>query len=454
MPYYTEGKVNEYIMTRYFSGTGVSETPYIKSMVEMLGYRSKGPKLPYSDLVPDHIADPYAYFLNSARDQKFDSALKARGLAAWILPVDVGHNFALRRKEVIGKPFTGFWKRNGFTVGFEDGICVPSTSYAGLNFGFQSGNYPDYKNVAQQLYVSAAPSSEVFDLANFVGELREGLPGIVPSLLKGKVNAFKASGSDYLNVEFGWKPFLNDLINAGLALKTATETLMRPSSIVRRTRGRKPTLTSSEVSGTTSRMRSQSVGLPSWAAAQVNFQGSAPVNGNVSYPFYSDGVNLIGESYYGSSLKVERWFEGEFVQLPKIGFDPENYFSRLNELINLELTPETLWNLAPWSWLVDWHLRIGDSIAANLLAVDDRVHSVYAYAMQRTTEAYFTAGRIDSAQSGYTYIGDRDYGTVWRTTVKQRVRANPYGFTAGGADALNESQTAILAALGLTKVGR
>jgi hypothetical protein len=457
MPYYSEGKINDYMLARFQpEGGAVVETPFIKSMIELSGYRSEGAKtFPHAVMVPDHIADPYAYFFTSERDRKFDNALKARGLAAWVLPADTGHNFFSRKREFLGTPFTGYVRRNssGATSGGENLILQPSAGFTDLYW--ISEPVPDYSAVAQQLYARAAPRSEVFDLANFVGELREGLPSIVPSLLKGKANVLKNAGSDYLNVQFGWIPFLNDLQNAALALQSATTALLRPSGIVRRERSRRPTVTSSEANGTYAQMKTFDASLPSWVAQQID--GVPPIpqsDGSVTYPAGFSNVILNGSSYWSSVTKVERWFEGEFVQLPHIGFNPDDYLSRLNELMNPRITPEVLWNLAPWSWLVDWHLRIGDSIAANLLAVDDRVHSVFAYAMQRTQRTVFVSAQIDSAQARYSYVGPREWGGVLRTTVKQRVRANPYGFTAGGADALNESQLAILAALGLTKVGR
>lgn len=458
MPYYKEGKVDNWSVSRYYDGTGtVQTTPFLHSVTEMQGYRSRGPRLPYFDLVPDHLADPYAYFLNQSRDRKFDSALKARGLASWILPVDTGHNFFLRKTEWIGKPLEAYIRRNGVTTGISGGVLQTLGFLEQGTWNGQTWPTPptDYSNVAQQMYASAAPTSEVFDLANFVGELREGLPSIVPSLLRGKINGFRAAGSDYLNVQFGWIPFLTDLQNAGLALKTATEALARPSNITRRSRRRKPILTSTEASTTTAQLRTFFTSGPSWMAQQIDHPVGSTGSGVVNYPMYSIGNSMRGDHYWSRSTNVERWFDSEFVQLPKIGFDPDDYFSRLDQLLNLKLTPETLWNLAPWSWLVDWHFRIGDSIAANLLAADDRVNSVYAYAMQKTTESIFTAHRIDSVSgTGAVYIGPREWGGVHRTTVKQRVRANPYGFTAGGADGLNESQIAILAALGLTKAGR
>ncbi|DAD51610.1 maturation protein [ssRNA phage Gerhypos.4_44] len=446
MPYYKEGKVNEWLMSRWINGTTQTiQSPFIKSMVEMTSYRSSGPKMPYSEFVPDHLADPYAYFLNTNRDRKFDQALKARGLESWILPEDSGHSLYLRKREFIGTPYSGFLTRSGQTIGIENGVLYP----LGYTGALWDDLVPaDYKNVAQQLYVSAAPKSEMFDLANFLGELREGLPHVVSSLMRDKANVFRGLGSDYLNVQFGWIPFVNDLINAGLALKTATEALINPSRIVRRHRQRKPLLTSSEVTATSARMKTLYVTPARWMASQIGF----PFTGDWSG--LSFGNNLGGSHYVGTVTKVERWFDGEFVQLPKVGFDPDDYFSRLDQLINLKLTPEVLWNLAPWSWLVDWHLRIGDSIASNLLVADDRVHSVYAYAMQRTTKSEFLSSKGITPASGYSYSGPSDWGAVLRTGIKQRVRANPYGFTAGGADALNNSQIAILAALGLTKVGR
>jgi hypothetical protein len=151
----------------------------------------------------------------------------------------------------------------------------------------------------------------------------------------------------------------------------------------------------------------------------------------------------------------KRWFEGEFSLFYPLKFDPESYLSRLDVLVNTKLTPRTLWELAPWSWLVDWNLRIGDTIKANELAANDNLIMHYGYAMEKTV---YTTG-LSWHQTSSPNVSGRIWnnfpnrgGYFATTTYKRRLRANPYGFQAGGQSALTGHQLGILGALGLTKL--
>jgi hypothetical protein len=151
------------------------------------------------------------------------------------------------------------------------------------------------------------------------------------------------------------------------------------------------------------------------------------------------------------SFEQVRWFEGLFTSFYPLGFDPSNYFEKLNILVNTKVTPEVLWNLTPWTWLVDWTLRVGDSIRANQLRANDLLIMHYGYAMETsiyTTESSFS----NPTNSGITNFPSQ-MGMRVTTTRKRRIRANPYGFGIGGAGALSAPQLAILGALGLTKFG-
>jgi hypothetical protein len=269
----------------------------------------------------------------------------------------------------------------------------------------------------------------VFDAAQFFGELREGLPGIVPSLLKGKISFFKDLGSDYLNVEFGWKPFISDLQNAAKALLEAQQSISQPYGPVHRYREVELPLSSS----TEGRVLS-SIGFGGnipWIASMKDVQRVYPSYG------MAEGYETFRRTV---TTTVERrsWFESNFFLLPKIGYDPTSYISRLDSLVNAKLTPAVLWELAPWSWLVDWGLRIGDALETAERLADDRVHAQYAYGMQHTkVRQLHDVESIMSAAS----LHER----------KERVRANPYGFKVGGFAGLNTWQQSILLALGLTK---
>jgi hypothetical protein len=118
--------------------------------------------------------------------------------------------------------------------------------------------------------------------------------------------------------------------------------------------------------------------------------------------------------------------------------------------LGLSLTPDTVWNLAPWSWAVDWFTNAGDVIS-NL--TDWAVYGLclrYGYIMEHTI-----------ARDTYTYVGGSKGAGFKRTEylpppiileveTKIRRKANPFGFglTWNG---LSPIQLAIAAALGITR---
>jgi len=409
--------------------------------------------------IPDSTADPYAYFLDNMSKSKYRKLLRERNLPEQGEP-DRGHSFSLSKFSLHGSmiDITRVTKSFGFPEGtswFNDQFLRPSGTPSGQHSWLTPAPLPNggaLLTFAQNAYAKVAPTSVVFDAAQFLGELREGLPRLVPDLLKSGANVFKKAGSDYLNVEFGWKPFINDLIKAGEALSNATHALKGTNQRVHRRYGTPPSYT---------------------IDAEINSGPISMGHGHrgisTRFPEFDDGSAVGGTALTGATVshalrttERSRWFEGEFTSFMKLGFDPSNYFDRLDALVNVKLTPDVLWELAPWSWLIDWGLQIGDTIKANELAANDRLVMHYGYAMETTRSRDLVSVdmsaclRSKPATSSYTYYPGLDKSATYvsETVYKRRLRANPYGFRIGGLQGLSASQVAILGALGLTKSGR
>jgi hypothetical protein len=405
--------------------------------------------------VPDITADPYAYFLDSTSQKKYHDRLNERGLQPEGDP-DRGHAFELKRHTIAGKlhsvEYQDLWF--GTSAQWTNAFIWPRPNSASNLNDVHSGDIiipaPYIESgldaFAQQAYSRVAPSSVIFDAATFLGELREGLPRLTSDFLKRNIGSFKGLGSDYLNVEFGWKPFIRDIQNAAKALLGATNVLASQGKRVHRTYGLPATshADATSFSGTNTIMAGKYRGIlgysdPEWGTS-----------------------DLSSQTGYGSSAAThaktrssKRWFEGEFSTFYPLGFDPNDFFQRLNALIDVKIDPETLWELAPWSWLVDWNLRIGDSIAANQMAANDLLIMHYGYAMETAVYTTEVSWRLTGSPNG-TYhawsggpLGGRYFAS---TTYKRRLRANPYGFKVGGQSSLTGGQAAILGALGLTKL--
>lgn len=431
MPYYSELSVREPRAVSVFSTytPTASTSPLLRGIdfdewTRLVTFRSGAPKgnLKNATLV-DYQVDKYAYFLESSRDRKFESALRARGMDLTKMPPDTGHPFTLERYRHLWRG-TGRIVRGSYVYDvkgwinptFSVSVPMPSIPASSVDtFAFQS-------------WGRMAPTSEMFDAGQFLGELREGLPSIVPSLLKGKIAFFKDLGSDYLNVEFGWKPFLNDLQNAWKALQSAQQSISRPFGPVHRYREVETPLSTTQTDGLSS------------ISVSGNPFGSSITDAEIKryYPTFNTagGWEVFNRSTT-TFVEQKNWFEANFFLLPKLGYDPSSFMSRLDSLVNTRITPSLLWELAPWSWLVDWGLKIGDALDTAERLADDRVHAQYAYGMSHTKVRQHHTISSFSAAAMYER--------------KERVRANPYGFKVGGYAGLNTWQQSILLALGLTK---
>lgn len=113
-----------------------------------------------------------------------------------------------------------------------------------------------------------------------------------------------------------------------------------------------------------------------------------------------------------------------------------NYFG-------LNFSPSVVYELTPWSWLIDWFSNAGDCIS-NMTDYND-LTAKYAYVMG-SRESRF---RIESEMYYHkTTLRDTFVHSLSR---KQRVEANPFGFGLTW-DALSARQLSILGALGIGRL--
>lgn len=479
MPYYDEQFIdrpyNWNNTTKALPGNGIVYTPRSgighQQTARIKSFRTRPHRNALlSTEIPDLVADPYASFLKSNSERKLSALLAERGLEAKGKS-DNGHSFDLARHTwtatQVGVRQTVI---NGSQDRVIDNLCHligPGISDA-TNAVFSGGLYgpatykeTGFDSFAKQAYARKAPTMVEFNAATFFGELLEGLPKLVPETLVslGKdltrlstrkrellVNRLRSSGSDYLNVQFGWLPMISDVQRLAKALFMLTQQLR---NIERSHRS----------FGIPEIVESGSWTTGSWDSS--GFIGSIPgfltteaqlkLPTSDQYTWYGGHSIEAFNTGLSKVRRVRRWFEGEFSLFLPLGFDPEDYLQKANLLINLKASPDVLWELAPFSWLVDWYLHIGDAITAAQAAANDLLIMHYGYAMESTQ--YITTQTFNLRTSGsFPYSNVPKTGMFNSITeYKKRIRANPYGFANGGATALSGNQLAILGALGLTK---
>jgi hypothetical protein len=234
-------------------------------------------------------------------------------------------------------------------------------------------------------------------------------------------------------VEFGWQPLLGDIhdFSHGVTrLSDIYEQYAKNSGKVVRRRYDFPS-TQTEV--------------------ETTFASNVGVTlvGNVSSNnWFLDKQEGLGKVYRNRRTNVRRWFSGAFTYyVPPLEDSFVDHANRAVETLGLDLNPETLWEIAPWSWAVDWFSNVGDLIHnANSWSTDGLVLK-YGYIMEHSVvrDTYTWSGVPRLMPTG-TY----PQRIVLETETKLRRRATPFGFGLSGG--LTNRQKAIAAALGITRV--
>jgi len=119
----------------------------------------------------------------------------------------------------------------------------------------------------------------------------------------------------------------------------------------------------------------------------------------------------------------------------------KRYESEANRLLGTRISPEVVWNLAPWSWAVDWFSDTGDVIHNISVLGSDGLVLQYGYAMNQTLRSVQINGTLPNGKTtSYSF----EEKVLWRRP------ATPYGFGIN-LQTLTSKQIAVMAALGLSR---
>jgi len=278
------------------------------------------------------------------------------------------------------------------------------------------------------------PTNAVADVATFLAELyKEKLPRTVgSSLWKEKTLSGREAGDEYLNVEFGWKPMIADIQDIVQGVRHAHDVLAQYE----------------RASGSFVRRR---FSFPT-SYSEVTYPGTSN-----DFVLLDNAIELRDPSkapaqyFRREQITKSIWFSGAFTyQLPS-GFKSRNKLEELrakaDALLGVNLTPEVLWNLAPWSWAVDWFSNAGDVISNLSDWATDGLVMKYGYVMEhcsaRNTYYQDSTGKMFAP----TFLGSPVVASV---ETKQRIVATPFGFGLDW-DKLSPRQWSIITSLGLTR---
>jgi hypothetical protein len=272
------------------------------------------------------------------------------------------------------------------------------------------------------------PTNSVANATQFLTEtLREGIPKLVGlSSWKEKTELAYKAGDEYLNVQFGWKPFLSDLTDLGKAMVNVDKVLGQyerdAGGVVRR---------------------------------RYNFPSERNVQETSMGTGYPPGTSQVAWRSAGDLTRIREtvrntWFSGAFTYYLPAGYDSRTALGNIAataKAIGLDAKPETIWSLAPWSWAADWVTNTGDVISNLQDFANQGLIMRYGYIMEHSVvrDTYILGPCVTSSgekiqASPITYV----------TETKVRRKANPFGFGVTW-DGLSSFQASILAALGVTR---
>jgi hypothetical protein len=307
-----------------------------------------------------------------------------------------------------------------------------------------------------------APDMSPSHLLQALGELKQDFPRIplVHSFNKlkrpprdeytsnatGLGHAVGALSDETLNLLFGVEPTLQDLyqvLKSVIRAGKLVEQWRRDSGrIVRRSLGYDPIVTTlDDRSGSTNVYRllneiTDSNSITPWLTALVE-----------------DPTEIVQASRV--ETRTDKYvFVGAFAYyidpiLDKLG--PAGVaFNNAQHLLGLTADARTIWQLTPWTWLVDWFVNLGDCISLMNRINDNSLVLKYGYLLRHTEDKVtLTVDRL-TTKGG---MAIRDIRTDYVVERKVRIRSTPYGFGLS-TGSFSPTQWTILAALGFTSGDR
>jgi hypothetical protein len=305
---------------------------------------------------------------------------------------------------------------------------------------------------------ATAPTNQIANAASAVGELLQDLPAIPGVALwesRLKAVATLAAGADeFLNYVFAISPTIGDMhdfLKGVHTIDKVVDQFIRDAGRPVRRSFHFPI----------ERDESESVLTDIWSPAGM---GLSQADGTAYNQFNSQAHNAFPGYTTVRKRVTEReiWFSGAFTYHIPNGYDIHSRGDRrrlMAKLFGAQPDLNTLWQLTPWSWAVDWVSDAGSFVKnlQNLISYGTILR--YGYVMEKTTTTdTFTAGEpvlpvLAINESSFKAPNPAVSPVVLRVTTKKRIQANPFGFGLSW-DGLSSVQQAIVAALGITRVVR
>jgi hypothetical protein len=321
------------------------------------------------------------------------------------------------------------------------------------------GHQTDLTAFGQKAIIALSPGFADVSLFASLGELLAGFPKFFGEAIYKEVGkrgndtvfdgirAFtKGSAGEFLNVVFGALPTIEDAAEIVESMRTISIRLLQLQADsghgVRRKM--KFTLDAKRESYSPSQLLSQgSVRCSTLISGYGGTQSSAT-------------AGVLAVSSISSFVEVSEIrsvsFTGSFTRFlptaPGLAGSMDRFVQDWDHILGTKPTLERLWQLIPFSWLVDWFLDIKRTLALYERIQDDSLVINYGYVLGTTSRQIKQRSELTYSSSKKSSF--KSVTSTYNSFVKERWRCNPYGFVVPKEVELSPLRMGILAAVGLT----
>jgi hypothetical protein len=313
--------------------------------------------------------------------------------------------------------------------------------------GSLSPTPPDMDAEGATAIAQVAPINPTANLGTTLAEtFREGIPSL-PGIQtwRDRTNYLKSLGSEYLNYQFGWAPLVSEVHSVVGAARHHRDIMQNYD----------------KGEGTNVHRRFDFDSVVHHDSEPI---GSRYLTGNnVPSQFFSSGA----ECTLHVEERVNQWFVGCFTYGGPSKADnfkrALSFGKEADQVYGLSLTPSLLWELAPWSWAVDWFTNTGDVITNVTNFATAGLVMRYGYMMRETIRKLYVTwddclvqqarwNSVSKVKEDISEVRQGGGGAIgYESVEKSRSPANPFGFGIGWED-LSPTQLAITAAIGITRL--
>jgi len=341
---------------------------------------------------------------------------------------DVGGDFQLNTYRFDTSPSSvgRIWRGGPLSQYYIGAVCPTDDFYGGQVPGNRATVDDTMGSLAYNRMKPTRPS-----MAGFAA-LYEGIKD-TPALLRQRFlkQGLHAIPNYWLALQFGWKPLLSDIRNCILvqldAQKRLNQLIRDNGKVVRRKFVIYDT-TRDEDNRTTHVIQNVAPGL-------------------VTQYYTGDNVNQT--SFWGYD---RAWASAAFrYYLPDGPQDINWTIAMKARIFGLYPSPSAVWQVLPWSWLIDWFANVGNMLENMEAGVANELYNQYFYVMRQVGEVYTKQTTTHfQRENGDPVVVAGSSRSEW--AHKARYAGNPFGWSTSSAP-LNAYQASILGALGLSRVG-